>query len=39
MYDVFVERIPEDDYENHSDMVVEPSDGFTDRYPLQWIKK
>ena len=32
--DVFIERFPEDDYEEHKDMVVEPCENFTERYPL-----
>ena len=32
--DVFIERFPEDDYEEHKDMVVEPGENFTERYPL-----
>ena len=31
--DVFIERFPEDDCERNGDMVVEPCDGFTERYP------
>ena len=32
--DVFIERFPEDDCEGNRDVVVEPCDGFAERYPL-----
>ena len=32
--DVFIERFPEDDNEEHKDMVVEPCENFNERYPL-----
>ena len=32
--DVYVERFPEDDRASSRDVIVEPCDGFTDRYPL-----
>ena len=34
LIDVFIERFPEDDYEEHKDMVMEPCENFTERYPL-----
>ena len=32
--DVYIERFPEDDHVGNNDILVEPCDGFTDRYPL-----
>ena len=32
--DVFIERFSEDDHTMNNDVLVEPCDGFTDRYPL-----
>ena len=32
--DVYIERFLEDDFTKSRDVVVEPCDGFTDRYPL-----
>ena len=32
--DVFIEQFSEDDHTMNNDVLVEPCDGFTDRYPL-----
>ena len=32
--DVFIERFPEDDHSRNNDILVEPCDQFSDRYPL-----
>ena len=32
--DVFIERFPEDDHFRNNDILVEPCDQFSDRYPL-----
>ena len=32
--DVYIERFPEDDHVGNNDILIEPCDGFTDRYPL-----
>ena len=32
--DVFIERFPEDDHSRNNDILVEPCDQFSNRYPL-----